>query len=114
MVCDGAFLVPSQPAALPLHSRTHDWPGLLLSTSSPGARGAHESTGGDRQRRRLCVQRPLTHEEIRSIIHQPVDGYFSNEEDDMLSAANQTPYYYHHGVNVEWSRWDVTSHAPNR
>ena len=54
------------------------------------------------------MQRPLTHEEIRSIIHQPVDGYFSNEEDDMLSAANQTPYYYHHGVNVEWSRWDVS------
>ena len=49
---------------------------------------------------------PLTHKEITSIIHQPVDGYFSNEEDDILSVSNQTPYYYHNGMNIEWPRWD--------
>ena len=47
-----------------------------------------------------------SHEEINSIIHQPRDGYFSNEEDDPLSMANQKPYYAHNGVPIEWPEWD--------
>ena len=53
-----------------------------------------------------CEAMAHSHEEINSIIHQGQEGYFSNEEDDPLSTANQTPFYAHNGVPIEWPNWD--------
>ena len=48
-----------------------------------------------------------SYEEINSIIHQGhEEGYFSNEEDNPLSLANQVPFYSHNGVPIEWPDWD--------